>query len=109
MPMHGNTRYVKLAWIGLAAALAAFLAPTAEAEIVAPTEAQAALAVARDGSARVAYVSGRDVVIARRQARDRWSFTRLRTLPSGRAHIAGLVIDARGRPSVLAAADNGSW
>jgi hypothetical protein len=109
MPMHGNTRYVKLAWIWLTAALAAFLPSAVAAEMVAPTEAQGALAVARDGSARVAYVSGRDVVVARRQARDRWSFTGLRTLPAGRAHIAGLVIDARGRPSVLAAADNGSW
>src|SRR4051794_11514535 len=53
-PVHGNQCYVKLAWIGLVAAFA--LPGRAEAEIVAPTPGPALLAVARDGSPRVAFV-----------------------------------------------------
>ena len=104
--MHGNRRYVKLAWIAAAAALA--LPVGAKAEIVAPTPAEAKLAVARDGSPRVAFLSQRDVVISRRTA-DRWTFARVGRVPNGNAFVAGLVVDRRGRTSVLVEASNGAW
>ena len=64
--MHGNSRYVKLAWIGLVSALA--LPAPARAEIVSHTTGPGLLAVAGDGSPRVAFLSNRDVVVARRTA-----------------------------------------
>src|SRR5262245_14906539 len=106
VPMHGNRRYVKLAWIGLLAALA--LPGRAGAEIVTPTRGPALLAVARDGSPRVAFVSGRDLVVARRREAG-WTFTRLGRVPGARPVLAGLVIDGRGRPSVLVEAEKGAW
>jgi hypothetical protein len=95
-----------LAWIGLLAALA--LPGRAEAEIVAPVPGPALLAVARDGSPRVAFVSGRDLVLARRGAA-RWTFARLGRVPGTRPVLAGLVVDGRGRSSVLVEADGGAW
>lgn len=106
MRMHGNRCYVKLAWISLVAALA--LPGGAQAEIVAPTTGPALLAVARDGSPRVAFVSGRDLVLARRDPA-RWTFARLGRVPGTRPVLAGLVVDGRGRSSVLVQADNGAW
>src|SRR5919109_1019132 len=64
--IHENVRYVKLAWIGLVCGLA--LPAPARAEIVAPTTSQGLLAMAPDGSPRVAYLSGRDLVLAQRTA-----------------------------------------
>src|SRR3954463_3210853 len=96
MPTHDNRCYVKLAWIGLVAALA--LPGRAEAEIVAPTTGPALLAVTRDGSPRVAFVSGRDLVLARRGPA-RWTFARLGRVPGTRPVLAGLVVDGRGRSS----------
>jgi hypothetical protein len=104
--MHGNRRYVKLAWIGLVAGLA-FPAP-AGAEIVTPTMSPALLAVAADGSPRVAFLSGRDVVVARR-ASGGWKFARVGRVPNVRAILSGLVADRAGRVSVLVQAENGSW
>ena len=104
--MHGNRRYVKLAWIGLLTALA--LPSLARAEIVAPTHGPALLAVAADGSPRVAFVSGRDLVLARRAAVG-WTFTRLGRVPGPRPVLAGLVVDARGRSSVLVEQESGAW
>ena len=104
--MHGNRRYVKLAWIAAAAALA--LPVGAKAEIVAPIQADAKLAVARDGSPRVAFLSQRDVVIGRRSA-DHWIFTRVGRVPNANAFVAGLAVDRRGRTSVLVEASNGAW
>jgi hypothetical protein len=107
--MHGNRRYVKLTWKGLLAALALLALPgPAKAEIVAPTQSDALLAVAPDGSPRVAYLSGRDVVVARRTAAG-WKFVRAGVVPGRSAVLAGLVVDGRGRTSVLAEAENGSW
>lgn len=105
--MHANRRYVKLAWIAAAAALA--LPVAAKAEVVAPTEADARLAVARDGSPRVAFLSQRDVVVGRRSAAGRWTFSRAGRAPTANAFVAGLVVDRRGRTSVLVEADNGTW
>ena len=104
--MHGNRRYVKLAWIGLLGAVA--LASPAQAEIVAPELGPALLAVARDGSPRVAYVLGRDVVVARRTVSG-WTSASLGPVPGTRPVLAGLVVDGRGRPSVLLQGETGGW
>jgi hypothetical protein len=104
--MHRNRRYVKLAWIGLLAALS--LPSLARAEIVAPTRGPALLAVAPDGSPRVAFLSGRDLVLARRAAGG-WTFTRLGRVPGTRPVLAGLVVDGRGRSSVLVEQESGAW
>ena len=106
IPVHGNRRYVKLAWIGLLAALA--LPGQAKAEIVVPARGPALLAVARDGAPRVAFVSGRDLVVARRGASG-WTFARVGRVPGTRLVLAGLVVDGRGRPSVLVEAADGAW
>jgi hypothetical protein len=84
------------------------LASPAQAEIVAPNQGPALLAVAPDGSPRVAFVSGRDLVLAQRAAAG-WSFTRLGKVPGTRPVLAGLVVDGRGRSSVLVEQENGAW
>src|SRR6184192_223456 len=104
--MHGNQRYVKLAWIGLLAGLA--LASPVQAEIVAPTQGPALLAVAPDGSPRVAFVSGRDLVLARPAAAG-WTVAHIGRVPGTRPVLAGLVVDGRGRSSVLVEQEGGAW
>jgi hypothetical protein len=106
--MHGNRRYVKLAWIGLVVGLTGFLPARAEAEIVASTGAHGFLATAPDGSPRVGYIIGSEVVVARR-ASGRWSSRHAGRVPTGRSFLAGLVVDRRGRSSILVQAENGSW
>jgi hypothetical protein len=109
MRMHGNRCSVKLAWIWLGAAVAALALPgLARTEIVSPTQSQSLLAVARDGSPRVAYMSGRDVVVGRRTGAG-WKFARAGRVPGTRPVLAGLVVDGRLRTSVLVEAENGSW
>jgi hypothetical protein len=104
--LHANRRYVKLAWIGLLAGLAT--GSPAEAEIVAPTAGPGLLAVARDGTPRVAFLSGGELVLARRGPAN-WTSAGLGRLPAGKPVLAGLVLDRRARASVLVEADNGSW
>lgn len=95
--------------IGLTSGLASVALPApAEAEIVAPTASPGLLAVAPDGTPRVALVSGRDLVLARRRVPG-WAFAGLGRLPAGRPVLAGLVVDRRARASVLVQAENGSW
>lgn len=107
--MHANRCYVKLAWIGLGALVALLALPTrARAELVAPTTSDALLAVAPDGSPRVTYTSGRDVVVGRRTTAG-WRFTRVGKVPGTRPVLAGLVVDGRARTSVLVEAENGRW
>src|SRR3954470_1077271 len=107
--MHANRCYVKLAWIGLLTGLGlAALPGPARAELVAPTASEALLAVAPDGSPRVAYASGRDVVVGRRTAAG-WRFASAGRVPGTRPVLAGLVVDGRGRASVLAEARTGAW
>src|SRR5262249_27174078 len=107
--MHGNRCSVKLAWIWLGTGLAALALPgVAKAEIVAPSKSQALLAVARDGSPRVAFTSGRDVVVARRTGGG-WKSVRAGRVPGTRPVLAGLVVAGRLRTSVLVEAENGSW
>jgi hypothetical protein len=104
--MHRNRRYVKLAWIGLLAGLVS--ASPVRAEIVAPSRGPALLAVAPDGSPRVAFLSGRDLVLGRRGTPG-WAFTRLGRVPGTRPVLAGLVVDGRGRSSVLVEQERGAW
>src|SRR5438874_1111061 len=95
--MHENSRYVKLAWIGLVSALA--LPAPARAEIVSHTTGPGLLAVAGDGSPRVAFLSNRDVVVARRTAAG-WTVAR-----AGRATSRNPVLAGRGagpRPPSIA-------
>jgi hypothetical protein len=104
--MHRNRRYVKLALIGLLAGLG--VASPARAEIVAASRGPALLAVAPDGSPRVAFLSGRDVVLGRRAASG-WRFARLGRVRGTRPVMAGLVVDGRGRSSVLVEQERGAW
>jgi hypothetical protein len=75
---------------------------------VAPTTGRGSLAVALDGTPRVVFISSQDVVLARRSASG-WSFAGAGRLPRGDAVIAGLVVDRKGRASILMEALNGSW
>ena len=107
--MHRNRCYVKSKWIGLGAVLMLLALPTAaRAELVNPTSSEALLAAAPDGSPRVVFTSGRDVVLARRTTAG-WRFTRAGTVPGMRPVLAGLVVDRRARTSILVEAENGSW
>jgi hypothetical protein len=107
--MHGNHCYVKLTWIGLAVAAGVLFLPTAaRAELVAPTKGDALLAVAPDGSPRVAYAAGRNVVVGRRTAAG-WKFVGIGQVPGTSPVLAGLVVDGRGRSSVLVEARQGGW
>jgi hypothetical protein len=107
--MHENRCSVKSAWIGLAATIAVLALPgLARAEIVAPSAGEALLAVAPDGSPRVVFLSGRDVVVGRRTGAG-WKLARAGRVPGSRPVLAGLVVDGRGRASVLVEARNGAW
>ena len=107
--MHENRCYVKSAWIGLAVAIAVLALPVpGRAEIVAPTDSEALLAVALDDSPRVAFSSGRDIVLARRTSAG-WRFARVGPVPGTSPVLAGLVVDGSGRTSVLVEAENGAW
>jgi len=103
--MHGNRRYVKLAWIGLVSALA--LPTPVGAELVAATPSQGLLAVAPDGSPRVAFLSATDVVVARRGA-TAWAFAPAGRAPGPKPVLAGLDVDGKGRASILVEAENGA-
>ena len=103
--MHGNRRYVKLGWIGLVSALA--LPTPVGAELVAATPSQGLLAVAPDGSPRVAFLSATDVVVARRGA-TAWAFAPAGRAPGPKPVLAGLDVDGKGRTNILAEAENGA-
>lgn len=94
---HANRRSVKLGGrryrFGVKAlvpalAFALLLPAAARAELVAPGVAEGALAVARDGSPRVAWVDGRRLVLGTRSAA--WSSAPIATLPSLEGRVAGL-------------------
>jgi hypothetical protein len=89
-----------LAWIGLAAGLAA-VSP-ARAELVAPVGTQAVLAVGPKFAPVVAYTDNGAVLVARRGPNGPWESRRAGTLPPGTSFLAGIVIDRRGRPAILA-------
>jgi hypothetical protein len=98
--MHGNRCSVKLAWIGLAAGLA-FVSP-ARAELVAPIGTKAVLAVGPKEAPIVAYTDGAAVLLARRGSGLVWNSRRVGLLPAGTWALAGMAVDRRGRPSILA-------
>ena len=107
--MHAKRCYVKLAWIGVAAGLVLAVLPSpAQPEIVAPTASRGFLAVARDGTPRVVFLSGRDVVVARRTPTG-WSLAGAGRVPTAGAVISGLVVDRRGRATVLLEDQHGAW
>jgi hypothetical protein len=106
--MHGNRRYVKSAWIGLAAALA--LASPAEAEVVTTEADRGVLAVAADGTPYVAYTVGRDLRVALR-SRGRWVGYRAGRLPGTDVTLAGINVGERPHRVVsgLAVDSQGRW
>jgi hypothetical protein len=90
-------------------AVLALAAPAAaRAELVAPGVSAGALAVAADGAPRVAYVQGRELVLATR-AETGWTSGRAATLPGPAGSVAGIAVSASGRVAVLAEAANGRW
>jgi hypothetical protein len=104
--MHGNRRYVKSARIRLGgvllpvSGLLVFAAP-ARAELVASVNTQAVLAVGPKSAPLVAYTDRGGLFLARRAAGG-WQRRRVVTLPAGTTYLAGMVVDTRGRPSILA-------
>ena len=72
--------------------LALLLPGTAEAEVVAPGVSEGALAVARDGSPRVAWVEGRRLVLATRDGS--WRPSPIATLPTAEGRVVGLSSNA---------------
>jgi hypothetical protein len=98
--MHGNRRYVKLAWIGLVAGLA--VVSPARAELVAPIGTHAVLAVGPKYAPVVAYTDNGAVLVARRGPNGVWISSRAAVLPPGTWSLAGMVVDGRGRAAVLA-------
>jgi hypothetical protein len=72
--------------------LALLLPGTAEAEVVAPGVSEGALAVARDGSPRVAWIEGRRLMLATRTGS--WGSSRIATLPTTEGRVAGLAANA---------------
>ena len=72
--------------------LALLLPGTAEAEVVAPGVSEGALAVARDGSPRVAWIEGRRLVLATRDGS--WGSRPIATLPTTEGRVAGLAANA---------------
>ena len=73
-------------------ALALLLPGTAEAEVVAPGVSESALAVARDGSPRVAWIDGRRLILATRDGS--WRSSPIATLPTAEGRVAGLAENA---------------
>lgn len=105
--MHANQRYVKSGQIRLVrllfpvvAAALAFAAP-ARAEVVAQVGTQAVLAVSSSFAPVVSYTDGGGLYVARRPRVDGWSSRRVAALPAGTTYVAGMVLDARGRPSIV--------
>jgi hypothetical protein len=107
--VHANRRYVKLAWIGLLAALA--LASPAQAEVVAKGVDDGILALAADGTPYVAYTSGRVLYVSSRTQNGTWRQTRLGRLPGLDATLAGIKVSERPRRyvSVLVEDGHGRW
>src|SRR5919197_648447 len=104
--MHANRCYVKSAWIWLAAGLA--VVSPARAELVAAVNTQAVLAVGPREAPAVAYTDRvsygseqRALFVATRNA-GIWRSRPVAVLPLGTTFLAGMVVDRRGRPSILA-------
>jgi hypothetical protein len=107
--MHGNRRYVKLAWIGLVLGL---LAPSpARAEVVARGVDQGILAVAADGTPYVAHTGGRTLYVSSRGKTGAWRQIRLGRLPGADVTLAGIRVSERPQRyvSVLVEEGHGRW
>jgi hypothetical protein len=68
---------------------------------VAPVNTQAVLAVGPKSAPVVAYTDRGGLYVARSGANG-WQRRRVIALPAGTAYLAGMVVDGRGRPSILA-------
>jgi hypothetical protein len=107
--MHGNLRYVKLAWIGL---LVGLLWPSpARAELVTNRADKGVLGVAVDGTPYVAYTVGRDLYVSSRGRSGSWREVRLGRLPGANVTLAGIQVSERPHRyiSVLTEDLEGSW
>jgi hypothetical protein len=107
--MHANRRYVKLAWIGLLAALA--LASPSQAEVVTSRAEQGVLAIADDGTPYVAYTGGRSLYLSWRDPKARWREVRLGRLPGAQVTLAGIRVGDRPHRSVSVLVEDleGRW
>jgi hypothetical protein len=94
--------------LGLAATGLVAAPAVARAELVTRDAATGTLALAPDGSPRVAYVSGRRLLLAARSA-GAWTVRPSALLPSERGVVVGLAVDALGRASILAEDDGRRW
>src|SRR5689334_19797476 len=102
--MHENRRYVKLSSIGLILASALVFPLAAGAEVVSSGRGASALAVGPGRTPSVAYVDGCALYVARRTPAGwtrRLAVRCVALAPSG-LQLAGAVVDAHGRVSVLA-------
>ena len=106
--MHDKRRYVKSSWIVLVLALAP-AAPAHAGELVAPGVADGALALTAGGSPRVAYVTGRKLVVASRSSGGTWSRARVARLPDALGVVVGIAVSRSGSTAVLAEASSGRW
>jgi hypothetical protein len=109
--MHGNRRYVKLAWIGLLGLLSLALTAQASAETVTTRSDRGVLAVAVDGTPYVAFTLGRNLHLAVRQRTGAWRAIHLGRLPGANATLAGIQVSERPHRfvSVLAEDTRGRW
>jgi len=107
--MHGNRRYVKSTWIGLAGLLA--VVSPAQAEVVTTRTDHGLLAAAADGTPYVAFTAGRDLYVSLRSQAGRWASIRLGRLPGAHATLAGIRVSERPHRfvSVLAEDAQGRW
>jgi hypothetical protein len=98
-----SRRVALLVVIGLVAA------PAAHAEIVTRDATAGALAAGPNGSPRVAYVVGSDLLVAARAAGGDWTAQRAAPLPGPDALVTGLAVDGAGRATALAEDLRGRW
>jgi len=80
----------------------------ARAEVVVPGIASGALAIAPDGSPRVAYVEGAELMLASR-VESGWTSERVAALPGAGGTITGIAVSPSGRVAALAEARTGRW
>jgi hypothetical protein len=106
--MHDKRRYVKSAWIAGVVALA-HAAPAAAGELVAAGIREGALAVTPAGSPRVAYVTGRSLIVATRSNAGAWTRVRVARLPTSPGRVAGIAVSRNASTAVLAEDPAGRW
>lgn len=112
--MHDKRRYVKSTGMSrslplLALATLALAGPARAGELVAPGVADGSLVVGPAGIPRVAYVAGRELVVATRSNAGAWSRRRVALLSGSSGLLAGLSVHGSGSLAVLAEDSNGRW